>query len=284
MDLRNKRILVTGANGQLGFAILTIFKQHNIDVIGTDRSMMDITNQQQVFDVVKQVIPHVIIHCAAYTAVDKAEEDKVNCYQVNVEGTRNLALISKERKIEFIYFSTDYVFDGTEKEPYEVDDIPNPINYYGLTKYLGEEIVKSLLTNYYIFRISWVFGPRGKNFVDTILRLAREKTTINVVSDQVGSPTYTMDVANFLLSTSNITNGIHHLTNEGYISWYEFASEIVRLSNLPCQILPIPSSGYKTLAKRALNSRLFKNNFTSLRNWIESTKEYIDNHIKDKYL
>jgi dTDP-4-dehydrorhamnose reductase len=276
MDLRNKRILVTGANGQLGFAIVTIFKQHNIDVIGTDRFIMDITNQYQVFEVVKKIKPDVIIHCAAYTAVDKAEEDKVNCYKVNVDGTRNLAFIAKDLKIEFIYFSTDYVFDGTKPAPYEVSDFPNPINYYGLTKYLGEEIIKSLLTNYYIFRISWVFGPHGKNFVNTILRLAKEKSSINVVSDQIGSPTYTIDIANFLNSNPKITHGIHHLTNLGYISWYEFALKIIEFSKLNCKVCPISSSEYKTLAKRGLNSRLFKYNLISLRNWIESTKEYID--------
>ena len=282
MDLRNKRILVTGANGQLGFAIVTIFKQHNIDVIGTDRYMMDIINQNQVFEVVKQIKPQLIIHCAAYTAVDMAEEDKVSCYKVNVEGTRNLALIAKELKIEFIYFSTDYVFDGAKPEPYEVSDFPNPINYYGLTKYLGEEIIKSLLKNYYIFRISWVFGPNGKNFVNTILRLAKEKSSINVVSDQIGSPTYTIDIANFLHSNPKITYGIHHLTNLGYISWYEFAVKIIEFAKVNCKVCPISSSEYKTQAKRGLNSRLFKENYISLRNWIESTKEYIDNHLKDK--
>jgi dTDP-4-dehydrorhamnose reductase len=284
MDLKSKKILVTGANGQLGSAIVTIFKQHNIDVIGTDRSMMDITNQNQVFEVVKQIKPQVIIHCAAYTAVDKAEQDKINCYKVNVDGTRNLALISKELKIELIYFSTDYVFDGTKPEPYEVSDFPNPINYYGLTKYLGEEIIKSLLTNFYIFRISWVFGPNGKNFVNTILRLAKEKSSINVVCDQIGSPTYTIDIAIFLHSNPKISYGTHHLTNLGYISWYDFALKIIEFAKVNCKVFPISSSEYKTQAKRGLNSRLFNENFISLRNWIESTKEYIDNHLKDKNL
>jgi dTDP-4-dehydrorhamnose reductase len=276
MDLSHKRILVTGANGQLGSAIVSILQQQHLDVMGTDRKIMDITNQTQVFDVVKQVNPDVIIHCAAYTAVDKAEEDKVNCYKVNVEGTRHLALVAKARNIEFIFFSTDYVFDGTKVDPYEVNDIPNPINYYGLTKYLGEEIVKSLLTKYYIFRISWVFGPNGKNFVNTILRLAKEKTSINVVSDQFGSPPYTVDVAHFIISKPSITYGINHLTNDGYISWYEFAIQIIYLSNLPCQILPIPSSEYKTLAKRGTNLKLKKNKSCTLKNWTKSLRLFIN--------
>jgi dTDP-4-dehydrorhamnose reductase len=276
MDLSNKRILVTGANGQLGSAIVNIFKQHQLDVVGTDRSKMDITNQSQVFDIVKQVNPDVIIHCAAYTSVDKAEEDKVNCYKVNVDGTRNLAQIAKVLNIEFIYFSTDYIFDGTKIAPYEVDDIPNPINYYGLTKYLGEEIVKSLLRKYYIFRISWVFGPSGKNFVNTILRLAKEKTSINVVSDQVGSPTYTIDVATFLISKSNIEYGIHHLTNDGYTSWYEFAFKIIEISKLNCSINSISSFEFKSLAKRGKNSKLAKSKNILLKSWETSLQEYLN--------
>jgi dTDP-4-dehydrorhamnose reductase len=275
MDLRNKRILVTGTNGQLGSAIVTIFKQRNMEVIGTDRSMMDITNQHQVFEVVKSIKPQVIIHCAAYTAVDKAEEDKLNCYKVNVEGTRNLSMIAKELNIELIYFSTDYVFDGTKAEPYEINDIPNPINYYGLTKYLGEEIIKSLLTKYFIFRISWVFGPNGKNFVNTILRLSKEKTSINVVNDQIGSPTYTIDIGNFLLSNQDFSYGTHHLTNNGFITWYEFAEIIVKASKFTCVVNPISSFDYKTLAKRGKNSRLVKSDLFKLRHWNEALESYL---------
>jgi dTDP-4-dehydrorhamnose reductase len=275
MDLSHKRILVTGANGQLGSAIVSLFKHHHIDVIGTDRSMMDITNQQQVFDVVKQLKPQVIIHCAAFTAVDKAEVEKDTCYKVNVEGTRNLSLVAKELNIEFMYFSTDYVFDGTKKDPYEINDLPNPINYYGLTKYLGEEIVKSLLLKYYIFRISWVFGSNGKNFVSTILKLAKENSFIKVVDDQVGSPTYTNDVASFLLKNEDISYGIHHLTNEGYVSWYDFAKEILSISKLPCIVKPISSSEYKTLAHRGQNSRLVK-----LKPYLKSWKESLIFYLK----
>ncbi len=276
MDLKNKKILVTGANGQLGSAIVTIFRQHNFDVVGTDRSVMDITNQNQVFEVINHIKPQVIIHCAAYTAVDKAEEDKINCYKVNVDGTRNLTLVAKELNIEFVYFSTDYVFDGTKPDPYEVTDLPNPINYYGLTKYLGEEIIKSFLSKYYVFRISWVFGPNGKNFVNTLLRLAKEKSSINVVSDQFGSPTYTIDVANFLLSDPQISYGFHHLTNDGYTSWFEFALKIIELSKLKTEVKPILTYEYKTLAKRGLNSRLLKSKKELMKAWIISLQEFLD--------
>jgi dTDP-4-dehydrorhamnose reductase len=275
MDLKNKRILVTGSSGQLGSAILKVFKNNNIDVVGADRNFMDITNRDQVFDVINKIQPEVIIHCAAYTAVDKAEEDKENCYKTNVDGTRNLSILCKEMKILLIYFSTDYVFDGKKNEPYEVKDIPNPINYYGLTKYLGEEIIKTYLNNFYIFRISWVFGPNGKNFVNTIIRLAKENPSINVVNDQVGSPTYTIDVANFLLSNSKLLPGIYHLSNEGFISWFDFASEIIRLLNIKCTIKPILTSDYKSLAKRGMNSRLLKTNNCLLKNWKLSLKDYL---------
>lgn len=276
MDLQNKKILVTGANGQLGYAIVTVFKQHGMNVIGTDRSVLDITNQAQVNQIIQSIKPDVIIHCAAYTAVDKAESDKENCYNTNVNGTRNLAQVAKQLDIEFIYFSTDYVFDGAKAEPYETTDIPNPINYYGLAKYLGEEIVRTILTKYYIFRISWVFGPNGKNFVNTILRLSKEKESINVVNDQIGSPTYTMDLAEYLTKKVNIDYGIHHLTNEGYISWYEFAQAIVNLSHSSSVIYPIPSGDYPTAAKRGLNSRLNKNKITSLSPWKDALKAYLN--------
>jgi len=279
MDLSNKKILVTGANGQLGYAIVTVLNQHGMNVVGTDRSVLDITNQDQVNQVIQSIKPDVIIHCAAYTAVDKAESNKENCYNTNVNGTRNLAQIAKELDIEFIYFSTDYVFDGTKTEPYETTDIPNPINYYGLTKYLGEEIIRTLLTKYYIFRISWVFGPNGKNFVNTILRLSKEKESINVVIDQIGSPTCTLDVADYLAKIIPIDYGVHHLTNDGYISWYEFAKEIVNLSDNKCHIYPIDSEGYKTAAKRGLNSRISKEKLTSLRNWKLALEDYLRGKI-----
>jgi dTDP-4-dehydrorhamnose reductase len=279
MDLRNKKILVTGANGQLGYAIVYVFKLQGIDVIGTDRSILDISNQVQVNQVIHSIKPDIIIHCAAYTAVDKAESDKQNAYNTNVNGTRNLVQVAKELNIEFIYFSTDYVFDGTKVEPYETDDIPNPINYYGLTKYLGEEIIQTLLTKYYIFRISWVFGPNGNNFVKTVLRLSKERESINVVSDQVGSPTYTMDVAEFLTKNISIDYGIHHLTNEGYISWYEFSKEIIEFCKLDCEVNPILSFQYTTTAKRALNSRLYQAQ-NILKNWKIALHEYLS-IIKD---
>jgi dTDP-4-dehydrorhamnose reductase len=275
MDLKNKKILITGSNGQLGSTITRIFQLHQIQVLPTDRTSLDITNEKQVIEVVENYQPNLIIHCAAYTSVDKAEDDKENCYKINVIGTRNLALISKKHNIEFIYFSTDYVFDGTKLEPYTVTDIPNPINYYGLTKYLGEEIVKTILSQYYIFRISWVFGPNGKNFVNTILRLAKEKKIISIVNDQIGSPTYTIDVANFLLSSKFLSYGTYHLTNEGFCSWYDFAKSIIDLKSLDCKVEPISSEFYNARARRLKNSMLVKNINPLLPNYFDSLKKFL---------
>jgi len=278
MDLSNKRILVTGANGQLGFSLVNVFKENKIEVLGTDRKVLDITNKNQCYKVIKEFNPDFIFHCAAYTSVDNAESDKLNCFETNVEGTRNLVQISKELAIVFVYFSTDYVFDGTKNKPYETTDLPNPINYYGLTKYIGEEIVKSVLLKYYIFRISWVFGLNGKNFVNTILRLSKNKPSLKVVNDQIGSPTFTTDVANFFINKINLDYGIHHLTNDGYISWFEFATEIVRISKSTCSITPISSSEYKSSAKRGLNSRLLKTSPLLLRDWKKALIDYINSN------
>jgi dTDP-4-dehydrorhamnose reductase len=238
--------------------------------------MLDITNKEQVSLVIKSHQPDVIIHCAAYTAVDKAESDRVTCYKTNVDGTRNLAQLAKELDIEFIYFSTDYVFDGTKQEPYETTDIPNPINYYGLTKYLGEEIVRTLLKKHYIFRISWVFGPSGKNFVRTIKRLIIEQEIVKVVNDQIGSPTYTIDVANILANQNEIYFGIHHLTNDGYISWFDFANEIASLTKSNCKIIPINSVDFNSVAKRSKNSKLVSK--IKLSNWKDSLRNYLNDY------
>jgi dTDP-4-dehydrorhamnose reductase len=281
MNLKNKKILITGSKGQLGSTIVNVFRQSNLNVFITDRSNLDITNILQVKEVLMKLKPDIIIHCAAYTSVDKAETEREECYRVNVDGTRNLALFAKELDIEFLYFSTDYVFDGSKEEPYYFSDKPNPINYYGLTKYLGEEIVRTLLSKYYIFRISWVFGPNGHNFINTIVRLANEKTQINIVSDQIGSPTYTIDIADLLCIPNDYDYGIHHLTNEGFISWYDFAKEIIKSSKLSCQVNPIISSQYITKAKRGLNSRLFQPKYF-LRNWKMALKHYIKNNFDNK--
>src|SRR5659263_190908 len=193
------KVLVTGAQGQLGYDVVERFKIEGIEVVGIGRAEADITKKEEIQSLIRCVNPDAVVHCAAYTNVDKAEDERELCYNINVNGTRYIVEICKELNLKMIYISTDYVFDGTGDEPWAVDDKPNPINYYGETKYLGECTVKEMLEKYFIVRISWVFGRNGKNFVKTMIKLAattdsltvEKRKEISVVDDQFGSPTYT---------------------------------------------------------------------------------------------
>ena len=220
------RFLVTGINGQLGYDVVKELKRRGFnDILECDRNIMDITNKKQVYNVIVGGEPDVVIHCAAYTAVDKAEDDFRNASDINVYGTKLIAEYSKKVGAKLIYVSTDYVFDGLKPlgETYSVNDNVNPINKYGITKYYGEEMAK-INPKHFIVRTSWVFGINGNNFIKTMLRLANERDEISVVADQYGSPTYTVDLAKLLVDMSLTDNyGIYHANNEGYISWYDFA-------------------------------------------------------------
>ncbi len=281
------KILVTGVNGQLGYDVIKRFKNNNIEYKGCDIDSFDLTSKEQTIKAITEYRPDAVIHCAAYTAVDNAEDNKEVCYNVNVSGTRHVAEACKEIDAKMIYISTDYVFDGTGTEPYKVTDKKNPVNYYGETKSISEDIVAELLSKYFIIRTSWVFGVNGNNFVKTILRLGKERKQINVVNDQYGSPTYTYDLA-MLIADMVHTNkyGIYHASNEGYCSWFEFAREITTVAKLDCNISPISTSEYPTKAKRPFNSRLDKttldeNGFNRLPLWKESLLGYCQ-HIAQK--
>ena len=253
------RVLVTGANGQLGYDVVQHLNELGIEHLGVERNVLDITNQDAVSKILTSYGPDVVIHCAAYTAVDKAENDRENCYAVNVLGTRYIAEVCQNIDAKMVYISTDYVFDGEGNEPFKETDQPNPINYYGQTKYEGELEVQKLLQKYYIVRISWVFGNHGSNFVKTMLRLGKEKKEVSVVCDQIGSPTYTPDLAKLLVEMIQTDKyGIYHATNEGYCSWYEFACEIFKQAGMDVKVKPIRTSQYPTLARRPLNSRISK--------------------------
>jgi len=259
------KILVTGAGGQLGTDVAAELKNRKIDFTGVDviaagsNEILDITDAEAVRRYINIHKPLCVIHCAAYTAVDKAEDEPELCFIVNATGTENIAKTCRETGTEMIYISTDYVFGGNENEPYETDAVKNPGSTYGKSKLAGEEAVLKHLDKYYIVRISWVFGSAGGNFVKTIKRLATEKDKINVVCDQVGSPTYTVDLAGLLCDMAlSGKYGIYHATNEGYCSWAEFATEIVKQSGVSCIINPIQSESYPTKAKRPKNSRLSK--------------------------
>ena len=280
------KVLVTGANGQLGYDVIKRLEEKKIEYLGTDRDTLDITKEDDVKRVIRDYRPDVIVHCAAYTAVDKAEDERELCYAVNVLGTRYIAKACKEIDAKMIYISTDYVFDGEGDTPFEVTDKPNPINYYGKTKYEGELEVQKLIDKYFIVRISWVFGSNGNNFVKTMLRLGKERDEISVVADQVGSPTYTYDLSKLLVEMIETDKyGIYHATNEGYCSWYEFACEIFKQAGMDVKVNPIKTEEYPTRAMRPKNSRLdkIKNNdskITHLRTWQEALNTMINNEMR----
>lgn len=253
------KVLVTGANGQLGYDVVKELQHRNIKCIGTGRQQFDITDYVAAEQFIEDYLPDAVIHCGAYTAVDRAEDEPELCYQVNVIGTENIARICKKINAKMIYISTDYVFDGTKEGFYEVDDIPNPQNVYGKTKLEGEAAVQRLLRKYFIVRISWVFGSNGNNFVKTMLRLGQDKEVIDVVSDQVGSPTYTVDLAKLLVDMVQTDKyGIYHAANEGVCSWAEFAEKIFEISRVRVKINLVKSTEYFTKVKRPVNSKLSK--------------------------
>lgn len=277
----NMKVLVTGVKGQLGYDVVGELKKRNIEAVGVDIDEMDITDAASVDKVIKEASPDAVIHCAAYTAVDAAEDNVDICRKVNKDGTQNIANVCKELDIKMIYISTDYVFDGEGTRPWEPDDKPDPLNVYGLTKYEGEVAVTSTLSKYFIVRIAWVFGLNGKNFIKTMLNLAKTHDSLTVVNDQFGSPTYTYDLARLLVDMVLTDKyGIYHATNEGIITWYDFACKIFETAGLNVKVSPVPASEYPAKAKRPSNSRMSKqklvdNGFELLPTWQDALERYI---------
>ncbi|PAD23180.1 dTDP-4-dehydrorhamnose reductase [Niallia circulans] len=275
------KILVTGYSGQLGYDVVLEGKKRGFDMIGVGHKELDITQEEQVRNYIHTVKPDVVIHCAAYTAVDNAEDNKDVCFDVNVNGTKYLAASAKSVAAKFIYISTDYVFEGTGTEPFTEEDAANPVGYYGITKYEGEKAVQSLLDKYFIVRISWVFGINGNNFIKTMLRLAETRKELNVVGDQYGSPTYTFDLAKLLLDMAETEKyGVYHASNEGFTTWADFAKEIFQVAGKAVKVNSITTEEYPTKAVRPKNSRmskdkLEKNGFTRLPAWQDALTRYI---------
>lgn len=277
------KVLVTGANGQLGFDLIKELVKKKIEVIPLDVKEMDLTDKESVNKVLGFHAKNgldAIIHCAAYTAVDKAEDESNLTYKVNVLGTSYISDICKKYNITLMYISTDYVFDGQHSGFIKEDALENPINIYGMTKHMGELLVKQV-EKFFIVRISWVFGINGNNFIKTMLNLAKSKKELSIIDDQVGSPTYTKDLS-VLLSTMIQTKkyGIYHATNEGVCSWYEFAKEIFKKSNIDITINRISSDEYITKAKRPKNSKMSKdklveNGFKLLPDWKDALDRYL---------
>ena len=275
------KVLVTGVKGQLGYDVVKELEKRGHQPIGVDRDEMDLMDNEVILTFIMDLKPEAIIHCAAYTAVDKAEEEVEVCYQVNAEATKVIAECAKELNVKLIYISTDYVFDGTKDGEYVETDIPNPINVYGASKLKGEQYVQSLIDNQYIVRISWVFGINGNNFIKTMCRLGLERDELNIIHNQVGSPTYTADLAPLLVGMMETDKyGIYHATNEGFCSWYEFANEIFKQSEIDVKTNPITTNQYPTAAKRPMNSRMSKlkleqSGFNLLSNWKDSVADYL---------
>ena len=289
------KVLVTGTSGQLGFDVMEELARRGYTGIGADRSdsdaefehvILDITDKGKVFQVVKDVNPDVIVHCAAWTNVDAAEDPKnLNVVRaVNVDGTRNLAEVAKEVGAKFVYISTDYVFDGQGERPWQPDDKNYaPLNVYGQSKLDGELAVAETLEKYFIVRIAWVFGRNGKNFIKTMIEVGKTHPEVRVVDDQIGTPTYTVDLARLLVDMIETDKfGYYHATNEGgYISWADFTEEIYRQTGMDVKVNRVTTAEYgESVAKRPFNSRLDKsklveNGFTPLPDWKDAVKRFL---------
>lgn len=276
------KILVTGAKGQLGFDVMKQLDTLGFEAVGVDLPELDITDFSAVEECFEKVKPDAVIHCAAFTNVDLAETEREICGKVNADGTLNITRCAKENDAKLMYISTDYVFDGKGDIPFEVDSPKAPCNFYGESKLAGENAVINGCSKYFIVRISWVFGVNGKNFVKTMLRLSQDREELTVVNDQIGSPTYTPDLAKLLCEMIHTEKyGVYHATNEGFCSWAEFAKEIMNVSGASTEIIPITSAEYKAnVAVRPLNSRLSKSaldeaGFSRLPTWQDALKRFI---------
>ncbi len=278
------RVLVTGVKGQLGFDVVNELKKNNIEAVGVDIEEMDITDEAAVKKVITEAKVDAVIHCAAYTAVDAAEDNEGICRKINAGGTQNIAAVCKELDIKMMYISTDYVFDGQGLEPWQPDCKDyKPLNIYGQTKLEGELAVSENVDKFFIVRIAWVFGVNGKNFIKTMLNVGKTHDTVKVVSDQIGTPTYTYDLARLLVDMIQTDKyGYYHATNEGgYISWYDFTCEIFRQAGYTTNVIPVTTEEYGvSKAARPFNSRLDKsklvgNGFTPLPTWQNALERYL---------
>ncbi len=253
------RVLVTGARGMLGADLICILEENGHQVFATDIEELDITKFDLLFGMTKDIYPDIIVNCAAYTAVDKAEQEPEKAFWINGHGAKNLALVCKDLDIALCHISTDYVFDGTKKGPYFPHDLPHPINSYGYSKLEGEKYIQEIWDKFYIIRTSWLYGRYGKNFVYTVLSLAQKQKELRIVDDQMGSPTWTVTLSRVISKIIHTKKyGLFHVTDktENGISWYEFAKGIIRLSSLEAPIIPIKTKDMKVRAYRPKNSVL----------------------------
>lgn len=280
------KVLVTGVKGQLGFDVVKELKKRGYDAVGVDINEMDITDAEKVTEVITDVNPDVVVHCAAWTAVDAAEDEEniPKVRAINVSGTQNIADVCKNINCKMIYISTDYVFNGLGTEPWQADCREyDPLCVYGQTKLEGELAVSQTLDKYFIVRIAWVFGKNGNNFIKTMLNVGKKFHTVRVVNDQIGTPTYTYDLARLLVDMAETDKyGYYHVTNEGgYISWYDFTCEIFKQVGYDTEVVPVTTEEYGlSKAARPFNSRLDKsklteNGFKPLPVWQDALERYL---------
>ena len=275
------KVLVTGAAGQLGHDVMDELKKRGHEGIGVDVQEMDVTDAEKVRQVITAADVDAVIHCAAYTAVDAAEDNAELCRKINADGTEHIARVCRDLDLKMMYISTDYVFDGQGERPWDPDDERNPLNVYGQTKYEGELAIEQNLDKFFIVRIAWVFGMNGKNFIKTMLNLAKNHDRLTVVNDQTGSPTYTYDLARLLVDMIETEKyGRYHATNEGICTWYEFACEIFKQAGIEIEVAPVGSGEYPAKAKRPENSRMSKekltqNGFERLPAWQDALARYL---------
>ncbi|WP_028987330.1 dTDP-4-dehydrorhamnose reductase [Thermicanus aegyptius] len=280
------KVLITGVGGQLGKDLMLLLKDRTYEVYGFSREELDVTDQFEVKKSIEEVHPDVVIHTAAYTKVDQAEEEMDLAFAVNGWGTRNVAVASEEVGAKLVYISTDYVFDGEKGKPYLEYDRTAPLNVYGASKEMGEQMVRDFHSRFFIVRTSWVYGAYGANFVKTMLRLGKEQLAVRVVNDQIGSPTYTVDLAEALLHLIETEKyGIYHLSNSGACSWYEFAKAIFEEVGMQVTVEPIPTEAFPRPAKRpkysVLDHRAWRlNGFPPMPHWRDGLKRFLTSYIK----
>ncbi|MFC1601308.1 dTDP-4-dehydrorhamnose reductase [Candidatus Sumerlaeota bacterium] len=282
-EIKEKKILVTGAEGMLGSDLMARLRQEmDVRIFPATIHDLDVADLVAVRDRVLDVMPDIVIHCAAYTAVDQAEEDQHHAYLVNAGGTKNLAIFCREIDAEMYYISTDFVFDGAKGSPYLESDDPSPINTYGATKLAGERFVAALVPRHKICRTSWLCGHQGRNFIETILKLASRQNVISVINDQIGSPTFTVDLADRIVRLLGVgESGIYHITNSGYCSWYEFAGRIIEQAGLEgVRLRPITSEEFRSMARRPKysvldNSRLRELGIEQAPRWEDGVDRYL---------
>jgi len=280
------RVLIVGARGMLGAELLEAFAPRH-DTAGLDLPDIDITDEASSLELVRAAAPDLVVNAAAYTRVDECETHPGAAFRVNGEGAGHLARAAAEAGAALVHFSTDYVFDGEKADPYVEEDVPNPRSVYGRSKLLGETLVRERCPEHLLLRISWLFGPHGKNFIRTILDAARRGKPLRVVDDQTGSPTCARDAAARTVEMAEAgCRGVYHLTNRGSCSWYELARRSVEWAGLTgVSLTPVPASEFPSLAPRPArstlaNARLLREGFPPLRPWQEAAREYVENHLK----